>query len=218
MSSKKTIYIVEDHPLFRFILVELINNEPNMTVTGEADNVIEALSSIKLIQPDAVIMDLTLIGSCGLELIKSLRAHQIQIPVLVLSSHDESLYAERVLRAGAQGYISKLASPVEVLKAINRVLAGQIYVSELINSEILSRLGNNNNTESLSKITKLSDREIEVFQLIGCGLNSRECAVSLKLGISTIDSYRARIKDKLGLKNAAELYQRSSQWLVENQL
>ena len=218
MSAKKTIFIVEDHPLFRYMLVELINNEPNMTVCGEADNVIDALSSIKLIQPDAAIVDLTLIGPSGLELIKSLRAHQIQIPVLVLSSHDESLYAERVLRAGAQGYISKLASPVEVLKAINKVLAGQIYISELVNSQILSRLGNNHNAESLSKISTLSDREIEVFQLIGCGLNSRECALSLKLGISTIDSYRARIKEKLGLKNAAELYQRSSQWLVENQL
>ena len=218
MSAKKTIFIVEDHPLFRYMLVDLINNEPNMTVCGEADNVIDALSSIKLVQPDAAIIDLTLIGSCGLELIKSLRAHQMQIPLLVLSMHDENLYAERVIRAGAQGYISKLASPAEVIKAINRVLAGQIYVSELINSEILSRLGNNHNAESPSKITTLSDREIEVFQLIGGGLNSRECAVSLKLGISTIDSYRARIKDKLGLKNAAELYQCSAQWLVENHL
>jgi DNA-binding NarL/FixJ family response regulator len=218
MNVKKTIFIVEDHPLFRYMLIELINNESNMTVCGEADNVIDALSSIKLIQPDAAIIDLTLIGPSGLELIKSLKAHHIELPVLVLSMHDENLYAERVLRAGAQGYISKLASSDEVLKAINVVLAGQIYVSELINSEILKRLGNKNNIELLSKITKLSDREIEVFQLIGCGLNSRECALSLKLGISTIDSYRARIKEKLGLKNAAELYQRSSQWLVENQL
>lgn len=114
--------------------------------------------------------------------------------------------------------LSKLASPDEIIKAINRVLAGQIYVSELVNSQILSRLGNNHNAESPSNITTLSDREIEVFQLIGGGLNSRECATSLKLGTSTVDSYRARIKDKLGIKNAAELYQRSAQWLVENQL
>ena len=218
MSAKKTIFIVEDHPLFRVMLAKLIDNEANMTVCGEADNVIDALSSIKRIQPDAAIVDLTLIGSCGLELIKSLRARQIQIPVLVLSMHDENLYAERVLRTGAQGYISKLASPDEVLKAINTVLAGQVYVSELINSQILSRLGNNDNAKSLSNISTLSDREIEVFQLIGCGLNSRECAVSLKLGTSTVDSYRARIKDKLGLKNAAELYQRSTQWVAQNQI
>ena len=218
MNAKKTIFIVEDHPLFRVMLAKLIDNEANMTVCGEADNVIDALSSIKRIQPDAAIVDLTLIGSCGLELIKSLRARQIQIPVLVLSMHDENLYAERVLRTGAQGYISKLASPDEVLKAINTVLAGQVYVSELINSQILSRLGNNDNAKSLSNISTLSDREIEVFQLIGCGLNSRECAVSLKLGTSTVDSYRARIKDKLGLKNAAELYQRSTQWVAQNQI
>ena len=218
MSAKKTIFIVEDHPLFRVMLAKLIDNEANMTVCGEADNVSDALSSIKRIKPDAAIVDLTLIGSCGLELIKSLRAHQIQIPLLVLSMHDENLYAERVLRAGAQGYISKLASSDEVLNAINVVLAGQIYISELINSQILSRLGSDNKAKSLSKISTLSDREIEVFQLIGCGLNSRECAVSLKLGTSTVDSYRARIKDKLGLKNAAELYQRSSHWLAQNQL
>ena len=154
MSAKKTIFIVEDHPIFRSMLVELIDNEPNMTMCGEADNVIDALSSIKRIQPDAAIIDLTLIGSCGLDLIKSLRAHQIQIPVLVLSSHDENLYAERVLRAGAQGYISKLASPDEVLKAIKVVLAGQIYVSALINNQLLSRLGNDNNAKSPSKISK----------------------------------------------------------------
>ena len=218
MNAKKTIFIVEDHPLFRVMLAKLIDNEANMTVCGEADNVSDALSSIKRIQPDAAIVDLTLIGSCGLELIKSLRAHQIQIPLLVLSMHDENLYAERVLRAGAQGYISKLASSDEVLNAINVVLAGQIYISELINSQILSRLGSDNKAKSLSKISMLSDREIEVFQLIGCGLNSRECAVSLKLGTSTIDSYRARIKDKLGLKNAAELYQRSTQWVAQNQI
>ena len=153
MSAKKTIFIVEDHPIFRSVLVELIDNEPNMTMCGEADNVIDALSSIKRIQPDAAIIDLNLIGSCGLDLIKSLRAHQIQIPVLVLSSHDENLYAERVLRAGAQGFISKLASPDEVLKAIKVVLAGQIYVSALINNQLLSRLGNDNNAKSPSKIS-----------------------------------------------------------------
>ena len=218
MSAKKTIFIVEDHPLFRYMVAELINNEPNMTVCGEADNVSDALTSIKLIEPYAAIIDLNLIGSCGLELIKSLRAHQIQIPLLVLSMHDENLYAERVLRAGAQGYISKLASSDEVLNAINVVLAGQIYISELINSQILSRLGSDNKAKSLSKISMLSDREIEVFQLIGCGLNSRECGVSLKLGTSTVESYRARIKDKLGLKNAAELYQRSTQWVAQNQI
>jgi len=218
MTAKKNILIVEDHPLFRAILVQLINNEPDMTVCGEVDNITDALTIIKQIQPDAAIIDITLHGSCGLELIKSLKAHNIQLPVLVLSMHAEKLYAERVIQAGAKGYISKSASPFEVINALKKVLAGQIYVSELTNRAILERLGQDNNATQPLSIADLSDREIEVFQLIGCGLNSRECAECLHLGASTIDSYRARIKAKLGIKNAAELYQRAAQWLVENNL
>lgn len=218
MTTKKNILIVEDHPLFRAILVQLINNEPDMTVCGEADNITNALTIIKQIHPNAAIIDITLQGSCGLELIKSLKAHHIQLPVLVLSMHAENLYVERVIRAGAKGYLSKSASPFEVINAIKKVLDGQIYVSELINKAILERLGNENNATQLLCIAELSDREIEVFQLIGCGLNSRECAECLHLGASTIDSYRARIKAKLGIKNATELCQRAAQWLVENNL
>jgi DNA-binding NarL/FixJ family response regulator len=132
--------------------------------------------------------------------------------------HAENFYAERVIRTGAKGYISKLASPFEVIKAVKKVLDGHIYVSELINMAILERLVQENNTAPPLKIAELSDREIEVFQLIGCGLNSRECAECLHLGASTIDSYLARIKEKLGIKNAAELYQRAAQWLVENNI
>ncbi|MFI3220647.1 MAG: response regulator transcription factor [Methylococcales bacterium] len=218
MTAKKNILIVEDHPLFRAILVQLINNEPDMTVCGEVDNITDALTIIKQIKPDAAIIDITLHGSCGLELIKSLKAHNIQLPVLVLSMHAEKLYAERVIQAGAKGYISKSASPFEVINALKKVLAGQIYVSEFTNRAILERLGQDNNATQPLSIADLSDREIEVFQLIGCGLNSRECAECLHLGASTIDSYRARIKAKLGIKNAAELYQRAAQWLVENNL
>ncbi len=218
MSTKKNILIVEDHPLFRAMLVQLINNEPDMTVCGEVDNIVDALSNIKLTHPDAGIIDITLQGSCGLELIKRLKTHHIQLPILVLSMHAENFYAERVIRTGAKGYISKLASPFEVIKAVKKVLDGHIYISELINMAILERLGQENNTAPPLKITELSDREIEVFQLIGCGLNSRECAECLHLCASTIDSYRARIKEKLGIKNAAELYQRAAQWLVENNI
>ncbi len=218
MTAKKNILIVEDHPLFRAMLVQLINNEPDMTVCGEVNNITDALSNIKLTHPDAAIIDITLQGSCGLELIKSLKAHNIRLPVLVLSMHAENLYAERVIQAGAKGYISKLASPFDVIKAVKKVLDGQIYVSELTNTAILERLGQDNNATQPLRINELSDREIEVFQLIGCGLNSRECAECLHLGTSTIDSYRARIKAKLGIKNAAELYQRAAQWLLENNL
>jgi DNA-binding NarL/FixJ family response regulator len=218
MNAKKNILIVEDHPLFRAMLVQLINNEPSMTVCREVDNISDAFTSIRLTPPDAAIIDITLQDSCGLEFIKSLKAHNIRLPMLVLSMHAENLYAERVIRAGAKGYISKSASPFEVINAIKKLLAGKIYVSELINTTILERLGHESKASQSLSIAELSDREIEVFQLIGCGLNSRECAERLHLGTSTIDSYRARIKEKLGIKNAAELYQRAAQWLVENNL
>jgi DNA-binding NarL/FixJ family response regulator len=217
MSAKKNILIVEDHPLFRAMLVQLINNEPSMTVCSEVDNISDAFTSIRLTPPDAAIIDITLQRSCGLEFIKSLKAHNILFPMLVLSMHAETLYAERVIRAGAKGYISKSASPFEVINAVKQVLEGRVYVSELINREILERLAHKGNVVQ-PLIAELSDREIEVFQLIGGGLNSREIAERLHLGASTIDSYRARIKEKLGIKNAAELYQRATQWLLKNNL
>ena len=228
-TKTKHIFIVEDHPLFRGMLAQLINNEPDMLaqlinnepdmlVSGDADNITDALTMIQQTQPDAAIVDISLQGPSGLELIKSLTAHNSQIPLLVLSMHSEKLYAERVIRAGAKGYVSKLASPFEVIKALNKVLNGQIYLSEQVTELILERLGQGGQTPECLGVDGLSDREIEVFQLIGRGLNSRECAEQLNLGLSTVDSYRARIKQKLAIKNAAELYQRAAQWLVENKL
>jgi DNA-binding NarL/FixJ family response regulator len=215
---KKKILIVEDHPLFRAMLVQLISQELGMMVCGEADNIKDALTIIGRTQPDAAIVDLTLPGSGGLELIKELKARNIGLPVLVLSMHAEKLYAERVLRAGAKGYVSKHESPSEVVEAIRKVLDGRIYVSERVNEAILERLGHADKAVQPSGMDLLSDREIEVFQLVGRGLNSREIAGQLNLGTTTVDSYRARIKDKLGIKNAAELYQRAAQWLAESGL
>jgi DNA-binding NarL/FixJ family response regulator len=215
---KKKILIVEDHPLFRAMLVQLISQELGMMVCGEADNIKDALTIIGRTQPDAAIVDLTLPGSGGLELIKELKARNIGLPVLVLSMHAEKLYAERVLRAGAKGYVSKHESPSEVVEAIRKVLDGRIYVSERVNEAILERLGRADKAVQPSGMDLLSDREIEVFQLVGRGLNSREIAGQLNLGPTTVDSYRARIKDKLGIKNAAELYQRAAQWLAESGL
>jgi DNA-binding NarL/FixJ family response regulator len=214
--EKKKILIVEDHPLFCAMLAQLINNEPGMTVCGDADNIKDAMTIVGQTLPDAAIIDITLQGSSGLELIKSLKARNIHLPVLVLSMHSEKLYAERVIKAGAKGYISKLASPFEVVKAVNKVLDGQIYVSELVSEAILERLGTAGKASQLSGLDILSDREIEVFQLVGRGLNSREIAERLNLGLSTVDSYRARIKEKLGIKNAVELYQRAAHWVAGN--
>jgi len=214
----KKILIVEDHPIFRAMLVQLIKQEPGMKVCGELDNIHEALTVIEQTSPDAAIMDLTLPGPGGLELIKDLKARRLRLPVLVLSMHPERLYAERALRAGARGYISKEASPAEVIAALCKVLSGGIYVSEGISAAILDRLGHADEAMSPSGVDLLSDREIEVFQLIGRGLNSREMAGQLELEPSTVDSYRARIKEKLGIKNAAELYQRAAQWAAERGL
>ncbi len=212
----KKILVVEDHPLFRAMLVQLINAEPGMTVCGEADNIQSAMALIEGQQPDAAVVDLTLHGSGGLELLKDLKARHVHLPILVLSMHAESLYAERVLRAGARGYITKEEPPAVVVDAIRQVLAGQIYVSQRVTGKILDRLGHADEAVRPSGVDLLSDREIEVFQLVGGGLNSREISERIGLGPSTVDSYRARIKEKLGIKNAAELYQRAAQWVESN--
>ncbi len=218
LTAKKKVLIVEDYPLFRAMLVQLIDEEFGMIVCGEADNISDAMEIIDRSLPDVVIVDLTLQGSSGLELIKNLKIRHISLPVLVLSMHSEKLYAERVLRAGAKGYLSKLEPPSEVLLAIRKVAAGGIYVSEVVNAAILSSLGHADNPVRPSGMRLLSDREIEVFQLFGLGLNSREISERTNLGTSTVDSYRARIRAKLGIKNAAELYQRAAQWVSEEGL
>jgi DNA-binding NarL/FixJ family response regulator len=217
-ATKKKILIVEDHPLFRRTLVQLINRELGMSVCGEADNIKDAMAIIEAEHPDAAIVDLTLQGSSGLELIKDLKAQNNPLPVLVLSMHEERLYAERVLRAGAKGYISKQESADDVIEAIRKVAAGGMYVSERVTGSILERLGHADKAVQPSGVDVLSDREIEVFQLVGKGLNSREISERLGLGLTTVDSYRARIKEKLGIRNAAELYQRAAQWVAEGNL
>lgn len=212
--GKKQILIVEDHPLFRAMLVQLIEQELGMTVCGQANNLKEALILIGQTRPDAAIVDLTLSGSGGLELIKEIKARRIRIPVLVLSMHAEKLYAERALRAGAKGYISKEQSPAEVAAAIRTVVDGGIYASREITEAILNRQTHPGQPLAAQEMDSLSDRELEVFQLIGEGLTSREISSRLQLVATTVDSYRARIKQKLALKNAAELYQRAALWVA----
>jgi DNA-binding NarL/FixJ family response regulator len=217
-NEKEKLLIVEDHPLFRAMLVHLIDHELGMIVCGEADNIQDALKLVEATQPDAAIVDLTLSGSSGLELIKDLKARNLQLPVLVLSMHAEELYAERALRAGARGYITKQESPAEVVAAIRTVMQGRIYVSQRVNGAILERFAQPGTAPPPSGVNSLSDREIEVFQLVGRGLNSREIAYRLNLGATTVDSYRSRIKEKLEIRNAAELYQRAAQWVTEQRL
>lgn len=216
--AKKKILVVEDHPLFRAMLVQLIDQELGMAVCGEANNIIDAREMIEKTPPDVVIVDLSLQGASGLELIKDLKTRRVQLPVLVLSMHAEASYAERVLRAGAKGYLSKLEPPSTVVLAIRKVLAGGIYVSASVNESILGRLGRADEALQPSGLDLLSDREMEVFELFGLGLNSREISDRTGLGSSTVDSYRTRIRNKLGIKNAAALYQRAAHWAAEQGL
>lgn len=214
-SSEKRIrvVIVDDHPMLRERIALLIEKEPDMTVCGEADNIQDALECIAAQRPDIAIVDITLKGSSGLELIKNLKAQEIQTPVLVLSMHDESLYADRALRSGARGYISKHEDSEAVMTAVRCVLSGKVYLSEDHTATILNRITDHGPQASTPSIDLLADRELEVFQMIGQGRTTREIAELLHLGSKTVDTYRERIKQKLGLKNAAALYHRAAQWV-----
>ena len=211
--GKKQILIVEDHPLFRAILVQLIEQEPGMTVCGQAHSLRDALTIIGQRQPDAAVVDLNLSGPGGLELLKEIKALKIPLPVLVLSMHSEKFYAMRSFYAGAKGYISKDQPPSEVAKAIRTVVAGGIYASREMTEVMLKRQASDEQSPPAHEMDSLSDRELEVFQLIGESLTSSEISARLQLGSTTVDSYRARIKRKLALRNAAELYQRAALWV-----
>ena len=209
---KTRVIIVEDHPLFRERLAMLINKEPDMEVCGECDNIQQAMEMIQSMRPDAAILDITLKGSSGLELLKELKAQSIALPVLVLSMHDESLYAERAIRAGGMGYITKDEASEKVMQAIRKVVDGEIYLSDHMTARFLKSLKGGGGSLNRSAIDSITDRELEVFQLIGKGKTSREIAKTLNLGLTTIDTYRARIKEKLNLKNATELMCEAAKW------
>jgi len=209
------VVLVEDHPMFREQLTQLINKEPGMTVCGEANNIHDAFRLIESTGPDIAIVDLTLKGPSGLELIKNLKAKAIDVPVLVLSMHDEALYAERVLKAGARGYITKNEVSKEVMIAIHAVLGGEIYLPARIASRILESVAIGRKDEN--GISQLTDRELEVFELIGHGRSTREISNCLHLGMSTVDTYRARIKTKLHLENSSQLCHEAIRWVNEGQ-
>lgn len=213
--KKLRVILVEDHPIFREQLAHLINKEPDMMIAGETDNIANALRLVESGAADIVIVDLTLKGPSGLELIKDLKARRIEIPVLVLSMHDESLYAERVLRAGARGYITKNEVSREVMSAIRKVLAGEIYVTPRIASRLLENISAQ--PQKQTGVALLTDRELEIFELIGCGRSTREISHCLHLGLSTIDTYRARIKTKLHLENASQLSHEAIRWVSAGQ-
>lgn len=206
------IVVVDDHPMVRERLGEVIGREPDLRVCGEAEDRFQALQVIAETLPDLVIVDLTLKSSSGLELIKDLRAMHPTIRILVVSMQEESLYAERALRAGAQGYITKQEATRNVLLAIRQVWAGGIYVSAAMAAKIASTLVGHQRAGSEGTIASLADRELQVFELIGAGFGTREIADQLHLEVKTIETYRARIKEKLRLKDASELLRTAIAW------
>ena len=205
--NKKRILIVDAHPVLRLGLTHLLNQERDLSVCGEADNERSALETIAELQPDFIISDICLNGTNCFELIKNLTASHSNLAILVFSKHDETIYAERALRAGAKGYIMKNEAPNNVIKAIREIMKGGVYLSAGMQSRFLQKLvhGNDNGDYSRTDIEKLSDRELQVFQLIGQGYGTRHIAQTLHLSINTIETYRAHIKRKLNLKNASEL-------------
>ena len=211
------IVLVEDHPIFRKGLVQLINNGENMKVCGEAEDFPEALRIIKETSPDLVIVDITLKNRNGIELIKDIKLRHPDIKIIVLSMHDEKVYAERALRAGAKGYIMKEEAPETILKVIEHVLSNNIYVSDEIATRIFSMFFDGRTNNDNNPINLLTDRELEIFQLIGQGFGTRQIASKLHISVKTVENHRAHIKDKLNLKNAIELVQQATLWLQKSQ-
>jgi len=203
------ILIIDDHPLVRESLKKIIQRESDLRVCGEAEDQNQALELVSSTRPHLAIIDLTLKNSHGLELIKDLCNHHPEVQIVVLSMHDETLHAERVIRAGARGFISKQEVPTKILQAIRQVLNGQIYWSEKAAAHVASKVARSAKDFSLDL---LSDREMQVFELIGSGQGSRQIAAALGIDASTVETYRARIKEKLNLKSAVELLQYAICW------
>jgi len=212
MAEPHRILVVEDHPIFRWGVSELINQEEDMVVCGEAEDATRALAAIEELAPSLVIADITLQDGDGIDLTREITRRHRKLPVLILSMHDEFLYAERALHAGARGYIMKEEAMESVVSAIRTVLQGKIYLNEAIKEHILIHLVDRPRFGDKPSIDRLTDRELEVFRLIGKGLSTREVARKLSLSMKTIGTYRERIKEKLSIKHANELVRYAVHW------
>jgi DNA-binding NarL/FixJ family response regulator len=207
------VFIVDDHPVFREGLVRIINQEADLVVCGEAGNAAEALARVDAARPALVVIDISLDGMNGLELVKSLRGRLPESRLLVVSMHPESLYAERALRAGANGYIMKRESGRTLLAAMRHVLDGKTHVSQELNELILRRVSDPGRRAGGSAVERLSDRELEVFQLIGQGFGTRQVAETLSVSMKTVETHREHIKEKLGVDSTSELVRRAIHWV-----
>jgi len=215
-AMKRRILLVDDHPMTREGLAANINRQTDLEVCGEANNPAEAMDALSKLKPDLMVTDMTMPGRSGIEFIKDVHASWPDLPVLVLSMHDEMLYAERALRAGAQGYLMKDAGSAKVLEVIRLLLSGQSFVSSQMSARLLDAVTGRRPRGSTSPIEKLSDREFEVFRLLGSGKSTKEVAEALHLSPKTVDVHRGRIKEKLQIKDASSLIHHAVRW-VETQ-
>jgi DNA-binding NarL/FixJ family response regulator len=211
--GKAKVLLVDDHPIVRERLGELIGQQPDLAVCGDCGDAAGCLELVEKLQPDIVVLDLSLKSGNGIEVIKDLAAMRPELPVLVLSMHDESMYAERALRAGAGGYITKQEATGKILVAIRRVLGGETYLSDRLAAQFAGVFLHGRKKNPASPIERLTDRELEVFEMMGRGCPTRQIADDLKLDIKTVETYRARLKEKLGLTTSAELLQHAIQWV-----
>ncbi|MFQ5540332.1 MAG: response regulator [Candidatus Binatia bacterium] len=211
--QKKRILIVDDHPIVREGLTTIINEQMDLVVCGEAEDAQTALEAVGTLRPDLMIVDVSLKGINGIELVKLIQRRHEKIPILVLSMHDESLYVERVLRAGARGYIMKQEGTEKVVTAIHRILGGDIYVSEAMGKKLLRTFQESRPEISGPSVERLSDRELEVFRLIGQGYGTRQIADTLHVSVKTVNTYRQHIKVKLKFETGSELLRHAIQWV-----
>src|SRR4051794_24741184 len=215
MTPKQSrVIVVDDHPIVRQGLTQMINRDGDLIVCGEAEEARSALQAIATLSPDIVVIDISLNGPSGLEILKTIRQTDPALRVLILSMHDEMVYAERALRAGANGYIMKQEATEMVLVALRRILGGEVYVSNRVANRMLRQLVGGAPSSRKSPVDDLTDRELEVFRLIGEGHGTRQISDELHLSVKTVETYQSHIKEKMGLKNARELVQYAIQWVI----
>lgn len=211
-ARRARILLVDDHPLVRERMAEIINQEPDLMVCGEAQDRAGALAAMAAHRPELAIIDLALKDSDGLELIKDIRLHWPNVLMLVVSMYEESLYAERVIRAGARGYVTKQEATRDILSAIRRVLSGRVYLNENVSARIIDRLADRSVPGAATPAEMLADRELQVFELLGRGLVVKEIARRLRIATKTVDTYRRRIREKLNLQTSSQLLQHAISW------
>jgi DNA-binding NarL/FixJ family response regulator len=209
---KSSIFVVEDHPIMRDGISQLIDQQPDLEVCGGASGGAEALEALKTLDPDLMLVDISLPGMDGIELIKAVKKRKARLPLLVLSMHAEALYAERAVRAGAKGYVMKHASADTLLEAIRKVLSGKIFLSPDMTEKFLEKVTGDGRAADESPVAGLSDRELEIFKLVGRGLRTQRIAEELNLSVKTVETYYSRIKQKLDIKDASELLQKAIAW------